>query len=63
MKYELPTFNGSKVMVNVKILKYVVHSQCYEAKTFCMNGKISSQRMYMYNMKALPLTIQKLRQM
>ena len=56
MKYERPTFNGSKVTANVRIFIYVGRrSQSRsQGQNFGMNGKASSQGIYMCNMKALP---------
>ena len=61
-KHESPTSNGSKVLVNVKVFRYVgQRSQSRpQGRKFGMNRKASSQGMHMSNMKALPLMVQKL---
>ena len=58
LKYESPTSNGSKVMIKVNILKMKV-----KGKNIIINiidGKVLSQGKHMWNMKAVPFTVQKL---
>ena len=63
VKYESYISNGVKVICNVKVLKYVGQKSLsrLQGQSFSINGKASSQGMYMWNMKALPIMVQKLR--
>ena len=49
VKYKSPASNGSKIMAHVKFSDMQVkgHGQGRKVKTFSMNGKASSQGMYM----------------
>ena len=52
MKYESHTFYGSKVMINV--------GQRSQGQKIGIEGNVLLQGIHMRNMKALPLTVQKL---
>ena len=47
-QYESPISNGSEVMTNVKVFRYVGHRSQSRSlgQIFCMNGKASSEGMY-----------------
>ena len=62
VKYESHISDGGQVTSIVKVLEYVCQNarQGYKVKSFSINGKASSQGMYMWNMKALPLMVKKL---
>ena len=43
VKYESPTYNGSKVKANVRIFRYVKgHSHVHKVTNFGISGKASS---------------------
>ena len=56
--YESSTYYGSKVMIKVNVFKMKVKGQNITINI--TDGKGLSQGTHMWNMKALPFTVQKL---
>ena len=62
VKYQSRSTHCSKVIGNVKVFKKWVklHGQCHTVKNNGTHGKVLSQGIFMCNIKALALTVQKL---
>ena len=62
VKYESPISYGSKVMIKVKVFQNVGQRSRSrsQGQNFGTDGKVLSQGIHMWNMKALSLTVQKL---
>ena len=55
-----PSSHGSKVMAKIKIFKIVTQRSRSQGQNFVSNGKVLSEGIYMENMQALALAVQKL---
>ena len=61
MKYESPTFSGKEAMAKIIFFKVGQTSRSMLlGKINGAYGKVLLQRMYIYNMKTLPLPVRKL---